>query len=136
LLKYQTYIFIYTYSNIYSYFFSKIRRILPGWKKWTYCHGLRESDDFIWFTVRNIFLNKPNYELLSYLACGLHNFYDFEEFGNAVYNNSFWNSIKSASTTVTTRISITIFHSVVSRILHGSVFLRSTLTDILYIKPE
>jgi len=121
---------------IFHLLFSKIRRILPGWKKWTYCNGLRESDELVWFTVRNIFLSKHNHELLSYLVCGLHHFDDFEEFGIALRNNSFWESIESASTTVITRISITIFHSVVSRILHGSVFQKNTLVYLRYIKPE
>jgi len=137
--KYQTYIFIYTYSNIYSYVFPKIHRVLPGWKKWTYCNGLRESNIHVWLTVRDMFLSKRNHELLShltYLICDLHNFSNLEEFRVALVNNPFWEKIKSESSTEITRISITIFHSVIPRILHESMFLTNILTNLLYIRPR
>jgi len=128
------------YSNIYSYYFPKIHRILPGWKKWTYCNGLQESDKLVWLTVKNIFLSKPNHELLpylSYLVCGLHNFYNLEEFRIAFdNNNSSFDSIKFKSTTASARISITIFHLVVPRILHDSVSLDSAMMDLQDAKPK
>jgi len=136
--KYHTYIFIYTYSNIYSYFFPKIYRILPGWKEWTYCNGLRESNIHVWLTARNMFLSKLDHEFLShlsYLVCDLHHFSNLEEFRIAFGNNPFWDSTKSKST-MTTRISITIFHSVIPRIFNGTVYLTNILRNLEYIRPK
>jgi len=81
-----------------------------------------------------MFLNKSNHELLSYLVCGVHHFRYLEDFRIALRNNTFWMSLESESTT---RISITIFHSVVSRILHeGLKLLSGILRDLQYIKPK
>jgi len=91
----------------------------------------------VWLTVKNIFLSKPNQlEFLSYLVCGLHNFYNLGEFVIAFGDKSFWDSVKSASGTAIKRIAIALFDSVVPRVFHGSVSLDNALTDLLLIKSK
>jgi len=48
-------------------------RLLPWWKKWTYCNGLMtgyEDSDVIWWSVLNTW-NNSNYNLLEFLSCSI-----------------------------------------------------------------
>jgi len=92
----------------------------------------------VW-TVKNIFLSKPNHELLlylPYLVCGLHHFHNLDEFRMAFGNHSFWDLNKPKPTTVITRISITVFHSIVSYDLNFFDSMSSILEYLNYIKPK
>jgi len=93
----------------------------------------------VWTTVKNIFLSKSNHELLSYLpylVCGLHHFHNLDEFRMAFGNHPFWDPNKPKSTTVITRISVTIFHSIVSYDLNMYGSMSSILENLKYIKPK
>jgi len=84
-----------------------------------------------------MFLRKPNHELLSYLVCGLHHFFNLE--GPRILRDKFWETTKFKSTTVITRFSITVFHSFVSKIIHSCVFVKTIniiLQDLKNIKPK
>jgi len=92
----------------------------------------------VWTTVKDIFLSKPNHELLSYLpylVCGLQHFHNLHEFRMAFGNHSFWDHNKPKPTVIT-RISITIFHSVVSYDMNLFNSVTSILTNLNYIKPK
>lgn len=50
-------------------------RLLPDWKKWTYCNSLNyndndgEHDHSIWWNIFDEWVNKGDSKLLEYLSC-------------------------------------------------------------------
>jgi len=107
---------------------------LPGWKKWTYCKGLRESSTAMWLDLENMFLKKPNHELLSYLICGMHPFI-LEEFRKSLHSR-FWDYTAFQENAAIIPFSITLFHSLVSRIPENTEFLNVIIKEFHKIKPE
>jgi len=45
-------------------------RLLPWWKKWTYCNGLTSDSNVTWWLVLNTW-NNSNYKLLEFLSCSV-----------------------------------------------------------------
>jgi len=113
-----------------------IHRILPGWKKWTYCNGLKEeSSVFVWFIVNSMFFDKLNHELLSYIICSLHDPHHLQELRRGL-RDRFRDSTNFEKNTAIIPFSITLFHSYVSRIWDGNEFLKDILMNYNNIIPE
>ncbi|XP_025268252.1 aminopeptidase N isoform X2 [Camponotus floridanus] len=56
--------------NLFEHLLSpKTHKVSPNLKEWTYCNGLMEANVSIWNKLYNIYINKPNEEILMYLVC-------------------------------------------------------------------
>ncbi|KMQ82745.1 aminopeptidase n, partial [Lasius niger] len=50
----------------------KERKLSPGWKKWTYCNGLKWADNVTWNKVLHLYEEKFDATILEYLTCSIN----------------------------------------------------------------
>ncbi|XP_025264593.1 aminopeptidase N [Camponotus floridanus] len=48
---------------------TKKNKLLPGWKRWTYCNGLKMADRGIWEKVFQYYMKETDHIILECLAC-------------------------------------------------------------------
>lgn len=118
---------------MYFYFFSKNCRILPEWKEWTYCNGLKIAEYSMWNNVTNIWLRKPDHQLLPFLACCRYRFITSEHLPYLVSQRFTQYDMQHIAII---RSYIKTFHSIIARHANNYNFLKNMLLNWEKIKPE
>ncbi|KYN19672.1 Glutamyl aminopeptidase [Trachymyrmex cornetzi] len=116
---------------------SEIEPVSAEWKHWTYCRGfiLCYFDDYsVWFKARDIWLRKPDHDLLPFLACCETDSIIIHKFMPNILLNRFTQNEKEEVAII--RSYINIFHSLVSKHANTYNILQNILYNLEKIKPK
>ncbi|KYN10344.1 Aminopeptidase N [Trachymyrmex cornetzi] len=115
---------------------TEIEPVSSEWKHWTYCRGLilcYHDYHSIWFDAIDIWLRKPDHDLLPFLVCCETDWIITEQLTYLFLNRFTQNEREDVAVI---RSYINIFHSIVSKHANTYNILREILLNLEKIKPK
>ncbi|KYN19638.1 Aminopeptidase N [Trachymyrmex cornetzi] len=114
----------------------EIEPVSSEWKHWTYCRGFifcYHDNYSMWFNARDIWLRKPDHDLLPFLACC-----EIDWIITGHLTNFFLNRFtqRERKDVAVIRFYINIFHSIVSKHANTYNVLQNILYNLEEIKPK